>query len=112
MSNIDVATAMFDAHLAQNAPAASALLTDDFRFASPQDDHIDKTTWLEKCFPTIEHFADFEMLEIVNGNPTTVFVRYRYRLADDSEFTNMESLVIRDNKVAEVSVHFGGALRT
>jgi ketosteroid isomerase-like protein len=87
---VDVARRLFESYLAQDAAAASALLTDDFTFTSPQDDHID----------------------IIDANATTVFVRYRYRLADATEFTNIESLVIRDNKVAEVSVHFGGALRT
>jgi ketosteroid isomerase-like protein len=111
-TNAEVARAMFAAYRAQDLAAASALLAEGFEFTSPQDDHIDKDAWLERCFPTVEHFTDFEMLEVVDAGPETVFVRYRYTLSDGSSYTNMEALVIRDDRVAVVTVHFGGALRT
>jgi ketosteroid isomerase-like protein len=108
MSNADVARRMFEVFLAQDADAASALIADDFVFVSPQDDHLDKATYLERCFPTADHFASFELLEVVDGVP--VLVRYEYTVADGTRYRNMEAITVRDDSVTAVEVYFGGAV--
>jgi hypothetical protein len=40
----------------QDRAVAEALMADDFVFTGPQDDHIDKATWLERCLPAADHF--------------------------------------------------------
>lgn len=51
MTNTEIVRASFAAYVDQDREAADALLADDFVFTSPQDDHIDKATWFERCYP-------------------------------------------------------------
>ena len=57
MSNTDVVRAAFDAYLAQDRDAAERLIAEDYSFTSPQDDHIDKAAFLERCFPTTDRLT-------------------------------------------------------
>lgn len=41
-----------DAYLAQDRDAAEPLIAQDLVFTSPQDDHIDRAAYLERCVPT------------------------------------------------------------
>jgi hypothetical protein len=46
----DIIRAVFAAYLANDRKAVENALTDDFRFTSPYDDHIDKATYFERCW--------------------------------------------------------------
>ena len=59
MPNTEVVRAAFEAYRAQDAETGAALLADDFVFTSPQDDHIDKAAFMERCFPTADRFVHF-----------------------------------------------------
>jgi ketosteroid isomerase-like protein len=54
MPDTDIVRASFGAYRAQDRQAAERLLADDFTFTSPQDDHIGKAEFLERCFPTAD----------------------------------------------------------
>lgn len=56
---------MFEAYLAGDAEVADGLLADSFTFTSPQDDHIDKTAFMQRCFPTADRVVEQNLLEIV-----------------------------------------------
>jgi len=107
MTDIDIVTASFDAFQRQDADAASALLDPDFRFTSPQDDHIDKTAWLETCFPTAGRFGLFEFLELVETGHG-VIVLYEYEVTGDGHYRNAELIRVRDGLLIETQVFFGG----
>jgi ketosteroid isomerase-like protein len=109
MADLDVVRRFREAYEAQDAAAAAALMADDFRFTSPQDDHIDKGEWLEKCFPTVDHFADNTLLQLVDAGDV-VLMRYEYGLHDGSRFRNTEATTVREGLIAEVEVYFGGKL--
>ncbi|MGI9025310.1 MAG: hypothetical protein ACR2GP_06965, partial [Burkholderiaceae bacterium] len=47
----DSARRMFDSYVTAHRDAVERLLTDDFRFTSPYDDHIDRATYFERCWP-------------------------------------------------------------
>ena len=91
----------------QDRSAAQALMSDDFVFTSPQDDHIDKAAWLERCFPSADHFdgpsATLEIVE-VDG---TVLHRYEYAV-NGIRYRNAEAIRVEDNRVSDVEVYFGG----
>jgi hypothetical protein len=101
----------FAAFQAQNEAAARAMVTERFRFTSPQDDHLDRETYFEVCFPTIGHFASQIMMETAEVGDT-VLVRYEYELADaGGRFRNMEALTVDDTGlITEVQVYFGGGV--
>ena len=93
----------------QDRAAAERIMADDFVFTSPQDDHIDKATWLERCFPTAGHFSSpAQTLQII---PIDGLVLHRYEYAVDGMlWRNVESLEVRDGRVHAVEVYFGGSV--
>ena len=109
MANTDIVRQMFDAYLAGDDATAEALLADDFRFTSPQDDHIDKRAFLERCFPTAERVAWQKLLHLVPAGDGGVFVMYEYELREGGRHRNTEFIVVRDGRLSETHVFFGGS---
>lgn len=110
-SNTDVVRAMFRAYLDQDRAAAEPLLADDFTFTSPQDDHIDKGAFFERCFPTTERLAWYELPQVVAADGDDVFVMYDYELKTGEHHRNVEVLTVRDGRIVETQVFFGGPVR-
>jgi ketosteroid isomerase-like protein len=108
MSNTQVVRAVFAAYRAQDRGAAEALLADDFVFTSPQDDHIDKAAFMERCFPTADRFVSQDIVELVDAGDDGVFLLYEYELTTGERHRNTEYSVVRDGRLAETQVYFGG----
>ena len=108
MSNTDTVRASMDAYHRQDIETASRLLADDFTFTSPQDDHIDKASYLERCFPTADRFAASEILAIVPSGDDDVFLLYEYQLTTGERYRNAEYITVRDGRLVETQVFFGG----
>ncbi len=97
------------AYREQDERLALSLTADDFTFTSPQDDHLDRDTWLERCFPTADHFdAPATTLQIVEVDGV-VLHRYEYTVAGRT-YRNVEATRVEDGLVHEVEVYFGGAV--
>ena len=108
-TDIDVVHAFMRAFHQQDRERAEALMAGDFVFTSPQDDHIDKATWLERCFPSADHFdGGSKTLQIVEVDGL-VLHRYEYSV-DGVRWRNVEALRVADGQVSEVEVYFGGAV--
>lgn len=104
----EIVRQMFAAYRTGDRAAAEALLAPGMRFTSPQDDHIDRVTYLARCFPTAARFSTQRILasSTVGGQ---VFVLYEYELADTRErFRNTEVITVADGQIAEIQVFFGG----
>jgi ketosteroid isomerase-like protein len=108
VSNTDVVRASFQAFHSQDRATAERLLADDFAFTSPQDDHLDKTTYMERCFPTAEHFVGHQLLHLIDVDRDGVFVLYEYELANGERYRNAEFIRLRDGQLVETQVFFGG----
>ncbi|MCF3141812.1 nuclear transport factor 2 family protein [Streptomyces platensis] len=108
MTHIDVVRAAFAAYLAQDRAAMDRLLAEDFVFTSPQDDHIDKAAFLDICFPTADRLRRQEILDAVAIDGEQVFVRYAYELTTGERHRNVEVMTVRDGRVTETQVYFGG----
>ena len=104
----DVVRAAFDAYLAQDAETADRLLADDYVFTSPQDDHIDKAAFMERCFPTAQRLTSQATLELVDAGADGVFVMYEYVLKTGERHRNTEFSRVRDGQLVETNVFFGG----
>jgi ketosteroid isomerase-like protein len=109
-SPIDVVRRFYVAYQEQDLETARTLLADDVTFTSPQDDHLDKAAYLERCFPTASRFVWTDVLEPIEAEPGLVVWRYRYELQDGQRFSNVEEIAVRDGRVVEIRVYFGGAL--
>lgn len=108
MTNTDVVRACFASYLAQDRDAAESLIADDFVFTSPQDDHIDRAAFFERCFPTAGRVRTQELLYVTPSHSDDVFVMYEYVLLTGERHRNVEVLTVRDSKVVETQVFFGG----
>jgi len=107
--NIMIVRRLRQAFDEQDAETARALLADDFRFTSPQDDHIDREAWMRDCFPSADHFVQSHLSE-VGALGGVVVSRYDYTLADGTRWRNMEAATVHDGQVHEVEVYFGGRI--
>ena len=106
--NAGVVRACFESYLKQDRDAAESLIADDFLFTSPQDDHIDRAAFFERCFPTAGRVRTHELLHVVPSDGEDVFVMYEYELLTGERHRNVEVLTVRDGKVVEAQVFFGG----
>lgn len=107
----DVVRALLHAYRAQDRAAAERLLAGDLAFTSPQDDHIDRAAYFDRCFPTADRFRRQDILELVPTDSGGVFLLYEYELKTGAVHRNAEYLTVRDGRVAEIQVFFGGAVR-
>lgn len=108
MSNVDVVRACFAGYQAQDRKAVDRLIADDFRFTSPQDEHIDRATYFERCFPTTDRLRWQKVLEVAPTDGDGVFALYEYELKTGEVYRNAEFLTVRDGRITEVQVFFGG----
>ena len=108
MADTDIVQAAFDAYRRQDRAAAEELYADDFVFASPQDDHIDKRAFFERCFPTADRLNSQDILELVSTGSGGVFILYEYELKTGARHRNAEFITVRDGRLVETQVFFGG----
>jgi hypothetical protein len=84
------------------------LLTDDFTFSSPLDDHLSKSVFKAKCWDTQIAYIDRFDLQQVIGKDSEAFVMYLCHTTNGKKFQNVEYLQLRDDKVKAVECYFGG----
>ncbi len=104
----DIIRALFAAYLANDRQLIADTFTDDFRFASPYDDDIDKATYFERCFGNSDWIEGHELERIfVEGDEA--FVTYRCVAKDGKSFRNTEFFAFKGGKVRRIDVYFGPA---
>lgn len=108
MSNTDIVRTMFEAYLAKDQRTALELLADDFVFTSPQEDQIDQTAFMQRCFPTAARLVSQEILELAAVSDDGVFIMYEYELMTGARHRNAEFITVRGGKLVETQVFFGG----
>ncbi|MGW3423945.1 nuclear transport factor 2 family protein [Streptomyces phaeochromogenes] len=103
-----VAETAFHYYRSQDRDAAFPLYADDFTFTSPQDDHIDRAAFFERCFPTADRFREQQLLHVTPADQELVFAYYEYELTTGGRYRNIEAITVRDGLIREVQVFFGG----
>jgi ketosteroid isomerase-like protein len=111
MSNTEIVRASFDAYVAQDRDTAERLIAEDLVFTSPLDDHIDKTAYFERCFPTADRLISQEILELVGAGEDGVFLLYEYELKTGERYRNTEFITVRGEQLVEIQVFFGGQVQ-
>ena len=107
-SPTSIVEAAFRYYRSQDRDAAFPLYADGFSFTSPQDDHIDKATFFERCFPTASRLKEQRLLHVTPASEELVFVYYEYELTTGDRHRNVEAITVRDGLIQEVQVFFGG----
>jgi ketosteroid isomerase-like protein len=100
---------LYAAYLDDRKDIVGAMLTEDFTFSSPRDDHIDRASYFERCWPKEPVFRGFD-IEFLAIDGDEAVIRYRAEKRDGGSFRNIESLRFRGDKIASVDVYFGRSL--
>ncbi len=98
--------ALYAAYIDGRKDIVAAMLTEDFTFSSPRDDHIDRDAYFARCWPTPPPFTRME-IEYLGLSGDEAVVRYRAVKHDGGAFRNMETLRFRGDILAAVEVYFG-----
>jgi ketosteroid isomerase-like protein len=98
--------ALYAAYVDGRKDIVGAMLTADFTFSSPRDDHIDRETYFSRCWPQPPPFTAME-IEYLGFTSDEVVVRYRAVKRDGGAFRNMEALRFEGDRLASVEVYFG-----
>ncbi|WP_426231243.1 nuclear transport factor 2 family protein [Pararhizobium sp. DWP3-4] len=97
---------LFAAYLANRKDEVSDMLTEDFTFSSPRDDHIDKAAYFERCWPQPPAFRAIH-IERISLEDNEALVRYRAEKQDGGAFRNVEVIRFHGDRIASVEVYFG-----
>lgn len=100
--------ALFAAYLANDRGAIVNLFTDDFRFTSPYDDEIDKTTYFARCWRASDWIARHQ-LEKILVEEDAAFVTYQCVARDGKSFRNTEFFAFEGDRIKRIDVYFGAA---
>ena len=84
------------------------LLTDDFTFSSPLDDHIKKGDFKTGCWDTQIAYIDRFDVQRVIGTEKEAFVMYVCHTTNGKTFRNVENFQFRDGRVSAIECYFGG----
>ncbi|HEY8940535.1 MAG TPA: nuclear transport factor 2 family protein [Cellvibrio sp.] len=103
---VDITKACFDAYVKKDRAAIEELINTEFSFTSPLDNHIDRKTYFERCWPNSEHIAGFKFINLV-PHEDKVFVIYEGKSTGGEIFRNTEVFTVREGKIIAVEVYFG-----
>lgn len=101
----------FHAYQVHDRELLESLLTDDFTFTSPYDDHIDKAAYFERCWAGAIKTIESHTLEHIAVIADGAFVTYLALALDGKQFRNTEFFTFAGDKIASVDVYFGASYR-
>ena len=112
MDKAEVVRGIFASYVQQDRDTAERLIAGSFVFTSPQDDHIDRAAYFERCFPTATRMRRYDLLHVTPTGGDDVFVLYEYELHTGEVHRNAEVLTVHNGQVVEAQVFFGGSFRS
>jgi ketosteroid isomerase-like protein len=102
----DVVHDCFAAYAHRDRGALEKLLAEDFSFTSPYDDHIDKRTYFERCWPNSGKIRAHHVQKLI-ADGDEAFVCYELETVAGERWRNTEFFRTKNGKIAEVQVYFG-----
>jgi len=102
----DVVRRYFAAYATRNRLEIESLLSDDFTFTSPYDDHIGREAFFERCWPVDGEVRAFRIEKLIEKGNEAV-VRYELEPRKGLRFRNTEHFTLEDGKIKRVDVYFG-----
>jgi ketosteroid isomerase-like protein len=104
----DLIRALFAAYMANDRASVENCFTEDFRFTSPYDDRIDKTTYFATCW-RVPDWIERQQLEKIFVEGDEAFVTYEVVTKDGKRFRNTEFFVFDGNRISSIDVYFGAS---
>jgi hypothetical protein len=102
---VSVARAAYDAYVRKDRAAMEAIVADGYRFTSPIDNALDRTTYFARCWPNSEHMTAVDIIYAV-ADSERAFIVYEAR-AEGKQFRNCELHTVRNGKLVTTEVYFG-----
>src|SRR6266550_4296499 len=102
----DLVRKYYAAYESKDRKVVEGLLSDEFRFTSPYDDHIDRATYFRRCWPNSENIRAFH-IEKLFENDGEAMVHYELEPKSGDPFRNTEHFRLDGNKIASIEVFFG-----
>lgn len=96
----------FDAYIRKDRTLIESLLSDDFHFTSPYDDHIDRDEYFEKCWPGSEKMESINVISVAVAGEE-VLAHYEVEMKDGSHFKNVDTFVVRNGMIVAQEAYFG-----
>jgi hypothetical protein len=101
--------AYFRAYETKDRAALESIISLDFTFTSPYDDHIDRSTYLARCWPNSERTRTIQIRKLFE-NCNEAFVLYDLQPNEGKPFRNTEFFVGDGEKIKSVEVYFGSKI--
>ena len=103
---LDVVRACLRAYVDKDRDAIESLLDERYHFTSAIDNALDRTAYLEICWPNGTAITRFdEIYEAETGD--RVFIVYEGHASTGKRFRNCELHTVRDGKLVDTEVYFG-----
>jgi ketosteroid isomerase-like protein len=96
----DLVRRLFGAYQSKDRKVMEELLSDDFTFTSPYDDHIDRTAYFERCWPNSDRIRMHHLKRIIQDGDEA-FV-YDCETVSGDRFRNTERLISRTRSISAI----------
>jgi len=96
----------FTAFVTGNRRGIEALLTPDFTFTSPYEDHIDRASYIERCWALAGTF-EYHDLKSTFISDTDCFVLYESKSKSGNVQRNVELFHFEGDRIQSVEVFVG-----
>lgn len=101
-----VARACLRAYVEKDRCAMEALLAEDFHFTSPMDNALDRTKYMEICWPNSKLLKSFDYMFGLE-DAERAFIVYEALTSTGKRFRNCEAYTVRNGKLLATEVYFG-----
>jgi hypothetical protein len=108
-SNIAVVQKYFQAYTDKDRAAIETVVDETFRFSSPRDNRIDRTTYFGRCWKVSEIIVGRRIVYVF-ADGDRVFVTYELAFTSGRTSRNTEIFTLRSGKIVDVEVYFGWSL--
>jgi ketosteroid isomerase-like protein len=108
-SNVAVVQKYFQAYTDKDRAAIEAVVDEAFRFSSPRDNRIDRTTYFRRCWKISEAIVGRKIIHMLAGGDR-VFVTYELAFKSGRISRNTEIITLANGKIVDVEVYFGWSI--
>lgn len=108
MNSVDLVRKYYSCYETKDRKTLEQLLSEDFVFDSPVDDHIDRATYFRNCWPNSENIQAYHF-KTLSSDGDNVFTRYEVDWKADPKFKFpcMEFIEIEKGRIKSVHCYFG-----
>ena len=105
MTPLQIVKKALQAYVDKDRDTIESLIAEDYRFTSPLDNGLDRSTYFSRCWPNSERMDDMTFIDGAESGDTA-WVVYEATSAK-KRFRNAEMHKTRDGRLVATEVYFG-----